>query len=145
MTSSPIIKEAVENYFGRSVEQGVNPDEVVGVGASIQASNLMGALEGNLASSLLIDVTPQSLGVATVGGFVERLIERNTAIPVGKTKVFTTSVDDQSEVKIEVFQGESRMAMDNEKLGEFILEGFVRRLAVRFVSRSPSILTPMVS
>ena len=123
MTRSPIIKEAVENYFGRPVEQGVNPDEVVGVGASIQASNLMGALEGNLASSLLIDVTPQSLGVATVGGFVERLIERNTAIPVGKTKVFTTSVDDQREVKIEVFQGESRMAMDNEKLGEFILEG----------------------
>ena len=123
MTRSPIIKEAVENYFGRAVEQGVNPDEVVGVGAAIQAANLMGALAGETTSSLLIDVTPQSLGVATVGGFVERLLERNTAIPVGKTKVFTTSVDDQIEVKIEVFQGESRMAMDNEKLGEFILEG----------------------
>jgi molecular chaperone DnaK len=123
MTRSPIIREAVENYFGRAVEQGVNPDEVVGVGAAIQAFNLMNALGGTTPSSLLIDVTPQSLGVATVGGFVERLIERNSAIPVGKTKVFTTSVDDQIEVKIEVFQGESRMAMDNEKLGEFILEG----------------------
>ena len=129
MSRSPIIKEAVENYFGRPVEQGVNPDEVVGVGAAIQASNLMGALSGKMSNSLLIDVTPQSLGVATVGGFVERLIERNSAIPIGKTKVFTTSVDDQVEVKIEVFQGESRMAMDNEKLGEFVLEGL--RPAIR--------------
>jgi molecular chaperone DnaK len=89
----------------------------------------MGALSGKMSNSLLIDVTPQSLGVATVGGFVERLIERNSAIPIGKTKVFTTSVDDQVEVKIEVFQGESRMAMDNEKLGEFVLEGL--RPAIR--------------
>ncbi|MEE2828070.1 MAG: molecular chaperone DnaK [Myxococcota bacterium] len=123
MTRSPIIQEAVQNYFGRNSERGVNPDEVVAVGASIQAANLMAAADGERASSLLIDVTPQSLGVGTVGGFVERLIERNTAIPVVKTKSFTTSVDEQVEVKIEVFQGESRMSMDNEKLGEFILEG----------------------
>jgi len=124
MTRSPIIQEAVESYFGRTPEVGVNPDEVVAVGAGIQASSLMGALSGGASSSsLLIDVTPQSLGVGTVGGFVERLIDRNTAIPVGQTKRFTTSVDDQSEVRIEVYQGESRMAADNEKLGEFILEG----------------------
>ncbi len=124
MTRSLIIREAVESYFGRSAEQGVNPDEVVAVGAAIQASSLLGALEGTgTAGSLLIDVTPQSLGVATVGGFCERLIERNTAIPVSQTKTFTTSVDEQTEVRIEVFQGESRMSADNEKLGEFVLEG----------------------
>ena len=124
MTRSLIIQEAVESYFGRAPELGVNPDEVVAVGAAIQASNLMGAIEGTgTAGSLLIDVTPQSLGVGTVGGFCERLIERNTAIPVGETKTFTTSVDDQTEVRIEVYQGESRMAVDNEKLGEFVLEG----------------------
>ena len=124
MTRSPIIQEAVESYFGRTAEHGVNPDEVVAVGAAIQAANLLGVSQGEETSgSLLIDVTPQSLGVATVGGFVERLIERNTAIPVGQTRTFTTSVDDQSEVKIEVYQGESRMAADNEKLGEFVLEG----------------------
>ena len=125
MTRSPIIQEAVENYFGRVPELGVNPDEVVSVGAAIQADTLMSSLTGGTAGSgtLLIDVTPQSLGVGTVGGFVERLIERNSAIPTGTEKVFTTSVDAQTEVKIEVYQGESRMAGDNEKLGEFILEG----------------------
>jgi molecular chaperone DnaK len=125
MTRSPIIQEAVESYFGRTPEHGVNPDEVVAVGAAIQGSNLLSVAQGepSKSSSLLIDVTPQSLGVATVGGFVERLIERNTAIPVGQQRVFTTGVDGQSEVKIEVFQGESRMSADNEKLGEFVLEG----------------------
>ncbi len=125
MTRSPIIQEAVENYFGRVPELGVNPDEVVSVGAAIQADNLMSAMTGAQArtGTLLIDVTPQSLGVGTVGGFVERLIERNSAIPSGTHRVFTTSVDAQTEVKIEVYQGESRMAGDNEKLGEFVLEG----------------------
>jgi molecular chaperone DnaK len=125
MTRSLIIQEAVENYFGQAPALGVNPDEVVSVGAAIQASNLMGSMQGLGAgtSTLLIDVTPQSLGIATVGGFCERLIERNTSIPAGVSKRFTTSVDGQVEVKIEVFQGEARMASDNEKLGEFVLEG----------------------
>jgi molecular chaperone DnaK len=74
-------------------------------------------------NSLLIDVTPQSLGIITVGGYMDTLIDRNSAIPVGHTKMFSTSVDDQTEVKIEVYQGEGRMAFDNEKLGEFILDG----------------------
>ncbi len=125
MTRSLIIQEAVENYFGRGPELGVNPDEVVAVGAAIQAANLMSALTGDVGggSSLLIDVTPQSLGISVVGGFVERLSEKNTAIPVGETRTFTTSVDNQTEVRIEVYQGESRMSADNEKLGEFVLEG----------------------
>ena len=125
MTRSLIIQEAVENYFGRASELGVNPDEVVAVGAAIQADNLMKAMAGEFTgnSSLLIDVTPQSLGIGVVGGFVERLIEKNTAIPTGETRNFTTSVDNQAEVRIEVFQGESRMSPDNEKLGEFVLEG----------------------
>ena len=122
---SVIIQEAVENYFGREPAIGVNPDEVVSVGAAVQADNLHGAMQGSGGGTgtLLIDVTPQSLGIATVGGFCERLIERNSAIPTGTNKRFTTSVDGQSEVKIEVFQGEARMAADNEKLGEFILQG----------------------
>jgi molecular chaperone DnaK len=124
MTRSPIIREAVENYFGRLPHEGVNPDEVVAVGAAIQADNLMSAISGTKSrGTVLVDVTPQSLGVGTVGGFVERLIDRNTQIPTGTTKVFATSVDNQTEVKIEVYQGESRIAADNVKLGEFILEG----------------------
>ncbi|MCO4769527.1 MAG: Hsp70 family protein [Deltaproteobacteria bacterium] len=125
MTRSLIIQEAVENYFGREPALGVNPDEVVSVGAAIQAENLLGSMQsgGRSSGTLLIDVTPQSLGIATVAGFCERLIERNTSIPTGTSKKFTTSVDGQHEVKIEVFQGEARMASDNEKLGQFILEG----------------------
>ena len=125
MTRSVIIQEAVENYFGRLPEEGVNPDEVVSIGAAIQADSLMSAMSGQVRtnSTLLIDVTPQSLGVATVGGFVERLIERNSQIPTSTTKNFTTGIDHQTEVKIEVYQGEARMAAENEKLGEFILEG----------------------
>jgi len=123
MTRSLIIREAVESYFGRKPEAGVDPDEVVSVGAAIQAANLGLALSGNRGDgSLLIDVTPQSLGIATAGGFVESIIERNTAIPVGESRNFTTSWDDQTEVKIEVYQGEGRMASENEKLGEFVLE-----------------------
>jgi molecular chaperone DnaK len=125
MTKSLIIQEAVENYFSRNPEDGVNPDEVVAVGAAIQASNLVAAMGGDATgnNSLLIDVTPQSLGIITVGGYMDTLIDRNSAIPVGHTKMFSTSVDDQTEVKIEVYQGEGRMAFDNEKLGEFILDG----------------------
>ena len=124
MTRSLIIQEAVESYFGRSAEMGVDHDEVVAVGAAIQAENLMKAMQGQQGDgSLLIDVTPQSLGIATLGGFCETLIERNSPIPTGESKVFTTARDNQEEVKIEVYQGESRMAADNEKLGEFVLAG----------------------
>ncbi len=133
MTRSPLIKEAVATYFGRSPEVGINPDEVVAVGAAIQAHNLVNAAgmraPGEVedapagAGALLIDVTPQSLGVATVGGFVERLIERNSPIPTGVSRVFTTSTDGQIEVRISVFQGESRMSDDNDLLGEFVLSG----------------------
>jgi len=134
MTRSPLIQEAVETYFGRSPEAGINPDEVVAIGAAIQAHNLVGMstaaapAAGDAApdpgmSALLIDVTPQSLGIGTVGGFSERLIERNTPIPTGVSRVFTTSTDDQIEVRIAVYQGESRMAEDNEMLGEFVLAG----------------------
>ena len=133
MTRSPLIREAVSTYFGRNAESGIHPDEVVGVGAAIQAHNLTSAsairtgVPGRSAetesSALLIDVIPQSLGVATVGGYVERLIERNTPIPSGTSRVFTTSVDLQTEVRISVFQGESRMEDDNEMLGEFVLGG----------------------
>jgi len=125
MTRSLIIQEAVDSYFGQSPAAGINPDEVVSVGASIQADSLMSAMHGqvNPNRSLLIDVTPQSLGIATAGGFVECIIERNTSIPTEETRTFTTSWDDQQEVKIEVFQGEGRMVEDSQKLGEFILEG----------------------
>ena len=125
MTRSLIIQEAVDSYFGKSPAAGINPDEVVSVGAAIQAGNLLGAMQGkvNPNRSLLIDVTPQSLGIATAGGFVEKIIDRNTSIPTEETRTFATSWDDQQEVKIEVFQGEGRMIEDNQKLGEFILEG----------------------
>jgi molecular chaperone DnaK len=125
MTRSLIIQEAVDSYFGKSPAAGINPDEVVSVGAAIQAGNLLGAMQGkvNPNRSLLIDVTPQSLGLATAGGFVEKVIDRNTSIPTEETRTFTTSWDDQQEVKIEVFQGEGRMIEENQKLGEFILEG----------------------
>ena len=124
MTRSLIVQEAVESYFGRAAEAGVNPDEVVAVGAAIQAENLMSAMRGGSGTgSLLIDVTPQTLGIGTVGGFVEHVILRNSPIPVGETRTFTTSVDNQSEVKIEVYQGESRLIGDSQKLGQFILGG----------------------
>ena len=132
MTRSPLIHEAVSTYFGRAPETGINPDEVVAVGAAIQAHNLTSSttvhsgVAGGAeqpASALLIDVIPKSLAVATVGGYVERLIERNSPIPTGISRVFTTSTDMQTEVRISVFQGESRMADDNDMLGEFVLGG----------------------
>ena len=132
MTRSPLIVEAVSTYFGHMPESGINPDEVVAVGAAIQAHSLAGAAAALTApagtpeakpGALLIDVTPQSLSVATVSGYVERLIERNSPIPTGIARAFTTSVDGQEEVRIAVYQGESRMAADNEMLGEFVLGG----------------------
>ncbi len=122
MTRSPLVREAVAGYFSRQPEMGVNPDEVVAMGAAIQAANLINVISGARApDSLLIDVTPQSLSVGTVGGFTERVIERNSPIPASASRVFTTIRDGQTEVKIRVFQGESRSAAESELLGQFSL------------------------
>jgi len=121
MTRFPLVRDAVQNFFGKPPNAGVNPDEVVAIGAAIQADALTNQTEA--ATSVLLDVTPQSLGVRTVGGFCEVLIPRNTAIPTESSKVFHTAFDNQAEVRISVFQGESRMADDNELLGEFVLDG----------------------
>ncbi len=125
MTRFPLVRDAVQQFFGKSPNASLNPDEVVAVGAAIQAHSLTNVEEA--ASSVLLDVTPQSLGVRTVGGFVEVVIPRNTAIPTDAAKVFHTAFDNQTEVRIAVFQGESRMAEDNELLGQFVLEGLSPR------------------
>jgi len=121
MTRYPLIREAVTQYFGRQPFSDLNPDEVVAQGAAIQAHNLTS--EDVVDSPVLLDVTPQSLGVRTVGGFIETLIPRNTPIPTHALKAFHTAHDEQTEVHISVFQGESRMAADNELLGQFVLDG----------------------
>ena len=120
MTRYPLIQEAVAQYFGKKTYEGINPDEVVAMGAAIQAHNLTEANPET--ASILMDVTPQSLGVRTIGGFCETLIERNSGIPTATTKTFSTAHDNQSEVTVAVFQGEARMADDNELLGQFVLD-----------------------
>ena len=121
MTRLPLIREAVGHYFRRKALDDINPDEVVALGAAIQAHTLTNT--GGTADAVLLDVTPQSLGVRTVGGFVEHLIPRNTPIPTQSGKVFHTASDNQKQVRIQVFQGESRMAEDNDFLGDFVLDG----------------------
>ncbi len=121
MTRFPVIREAVGHYFGRQPNMDVNPDEVVALGAGVQAHNLTSFSESP--GAVLLDVTPQTLGIRTVGGFCEAVIGRNTPIPTTEAKVFHTAHDGQTEVRIQVFQGESRMAADNELLGEFVLAG----------------------
>ncbi len=126
MTRYPLVREAVRDHFRKPPNTTVNPDEVVAIGAAIQAWNLTNTeVEGG--GSVLLDVTPQSLGVRTLGGFCETLIPRNTAIPTESTKVFHTAVDNQTEVRISVCQGEGRMADDNELLGEFVLGGLAEK------------------
>ena len=120
MTHYPLIREAVSQYFGTEPVTDLNPDEVVAIGAALQAHNLTEATAET--SSVLLDVTPQSLGVKTAGGFCEFLVPRNTPIPMSTKKSFQTVRDDQLEVRIEVYQGESRMAADNELLGQFVLD-----------------------
>merc|ERR1719515_211771 len=119
MTRMPKVKETVSQFFGKAPSKNVNPDEVVSMGAAIQG----GVLAGSVKDVLLIDVTPLSLGIETLGGVFTRLINRNTAIPTKKSEIFSTAVDNQSQVGIKVYQGEREMAEDNKLLGTFDLIG----------------------
>ena len=142
-TRIPAIQEAVQSFFGKEPGKGVNPDEVVALGAAIQG----GVLAGDVQDVVLLDVTPLSLGIETLGGVCTKLIERNTTIPSSKSQVFSTAADNQTSVEIHVLQGEREMAADNRTLGRFILEGIasaprgVPQVAVSFDIDANGILT----
>jgi molecular chaperone DnaK len=118
-TRMPAVQEKVKSFFGKEAHKGINPDEVVAVGAAIQGA----VLAGEMKEMVLLDVTPLSLGVETLGGVMTTLIARNTTVPTAKTDVFSTAADNQTSVEIHVLQGERSMAVDNKSLGRFILEG----------------------
>jgi molecular chaperone DnaK len=119
MTRMPAVQETVTRMFGKSPHKGVNPDEVVAIGAAIQA----GVLGGEVKDIVLLDVTPLTLSIETLGGVATPLIERNTTIPTRKSQIFSTATDNQTQVEIHVVQGERPMAVDNKSLGKFILGG----------------------
>ncbi len=139
-TRVPKVREIVKSIFGKDPHQGVNPDEVVAVGAAIQGS----VLSGDRRDVLLLDVTPLTLGIETEGGILTPLIERNTTIPIEKKNTFSTAADSQTAVTVRVFQGERKMAAQNRLLGEFNLEGIPPLRGVCLKSRSSSILTRTV-
>src|SRR5438105_3984660 len=120
-TRMPLVQETVQKFFGREPHRGVNPDEVVAVGAAIQA----GVLKGDVREVLLLDVTPLTLGIETLGGVSTPIIPRNTTIPTSKSQTFSTASDSQTSVEIHVLQGERSMASDNKSLGRFILDGIL--------------------
>ncbi len=119
MTRMPLVQKKVEEFFGKKPHLGVNPDEVVALGAAVQA----GVLQGDVKDVLLLDVTPLTLGIETLGGVMTPLIERNTTIPTSKSQIFSTAADNQPSVEVHVLQGERPMAADNKTLGRFILDG----------------------
>ena len=121
MTRMPVVQKSVQELFGREAHQGVNPDEVVSVGAAIQA----GVLQGEVQDIVLVDVTPLTLGIETLGGVMTTLIPRNTAIPTAKSETFTTAADNQPSVEVHVMQGERPMALDNKSIGRFNLDGIL--------------------
>merc|ERR1712178_637878 len=118
-TRIPVIQEEVEKFFSKKPSKGVNPDEVVAIGAAIQG----GVLTGDVKDVLLLDVTPLSLGIETMGGVLTKLIEANTTIPSKKSQVFSTAADNQPSVEIHIVQGERSMAKDNKTIGRFHLDG----------------------
>ena len=138
----PAVQDAVKNFTGKEPFKGINPDECVAMGAALQA----GVLTGDVKGLLLLDVTPLSLGIETMGGVCTKLIDRNTTIPVKKSQIFSTAADGQTSVEVNVLQGEREMAAANKSLGRFHLDGTsLRRAAACRRSRSPSTSTPTAS